>query len=553
MTATKQFRGTPVTVYNQTFDAKDIAGILGIRNIFVATVKYTYTEKQSVGKIMTLTRQGISRVISEMKNPPAVSKELQRWVNDVSGEPEPEPEPEVTSVPCHQEPFDMQSIVKDTGMPVKVQSKLIDMMLNTFNQEELELYSKSFLMYLKYHPTEDYIVDLDLVHEFMGFPRKDVAKKFIVKHFKENEDYNIQTVSDVDSDTETGHDIQGRSEIAPPRGGAKIDPRGGHNVEKLLMNIDTFKDACMLANTPESKKVRVYYRKLENITQRLNEQTLLDQNSLLRKLKMNEKALVSQFPKNQQCIYIGNVGVHDNEVIIKFGESNDLKQRVGAHRSKFETFELIYAFKVKNSKQIENIIKGLPQIQSRKRTKIIKGKNTEELIMLDDDFTITDLIKLIKKIIDETETGNQLLIEQEKTKQILAQTDVQKEQEKTKQEQEKTKQLLAQTDVQKEQEKTKQLQIQLEMMKLELTRTTTTDPEEINVPSETDFYKKFFEDTMTVVDQPTTTFYKIRTTMTHYCKLNRIPEIDPSLLRAFLAEYYNGNVRKYKLKIKLIK
>jgi phage anti-repressor protein len=41
--------------------------------------------------------------------------------------------------------------------------------------------------------------------------------------------------------------------------------RGGHNKEKIMLNVDTFKNMSILVKTEKSKEIRKYYVKLENI------------------------------------------------------------------------------------------------------------------------------------------------------------------------------------------------------------------------------------------------------------------------------------------------
>ena len=41
--------------------------------------------------------------------------------------------------------------------------------------------------------------------------------------------------------------------ITPPLGGAKIEKRGGHNAEHILLNLYTFKQFCFVASINSSK------------------------------------------------------------------------------------------------------------------------------------------------------------------------------------------------------------------------------------------------------------------------------------------------------------
>lgn len=65
-----------------------------------------------------------------------------------------------------------------------------------------------------------------------------------MKYFKENIDY-----------------ILSNTELAPPHGEASL--HGGHNKQKIMMNLRIFKDMCLRANTVKSSEVRNYFLDLE--------------------------------------------------------------------------------------------------------------------------------------------------------------------------------------------------------------------------------------------------------------------------------------------------
>lgn len=46
-------------------------------------------------------------------------------------------------------------------------------------------------MYLNYHPTEDYPVNLEDVYKIMGFAHKKNAKRTLENNFTEGEDYKV--------------------------------------------------------------------------------------------------------------------------------------------------------------------------------------------------------------------------------------------------------------------------------------------------------------------------------------------------------------------------
>ncbi len=71
--------------------------------------------------------------------------------------------------------------------------------------------------------------------------------------------------------------------FAPLKGRAKnqVENRGGSNKEKVLLNVDTFKDLCMISRTEKGKEIRKYYLKLESISNSLVKDIIDDLNNKL--------------------------------------------------------------------------------------------------------------------------------------------------------------------------------------------------------------------------------------------------------------------------------
>jgi prophage antirepressor-like protein len=122
------------------------------------------------------------------------------------------------------------------------------------------------------------------------------------------------------------------------------------------------------------------------------------------KNKIREKTLIENFPSNVQCVYYGTIdNKSDNgERLIKFGNSNSLKNRIYNHKKTYDNFRLINAFKVENKLQIENAIKEHPLFIERQRTIMIKKHNFTELINMEGisesvvDETIREIIRAIE-------------------------------------------------------------------------------------------------------------------------------------------------------------
>jgi hypothetical protein len=282
-----------------------------------------------------------------------------------------------------------------------------------FTDFEQQLFLSSFYCYLKYDPKKDFVIDLDTVWKWMGFSYKHKAKLLLEKNFAIDKDYKISL----------NHQVE--QSFTPEPSEAKKENRGGHNKEIIMLNIDTFKKFCLKAGTKKADEIHEYYLKMEELIQ----ETINEENNELKlqlenkskqlnnvekeKEELKENTLLEQFPLNTQCIYIGLI---DNktlgkpnskmyqETVIKFGQSNNLSERVKTHKKTYENFRLYNAFKVKNKIEIENCIKKHSTLKNRLRIVTIDDIAHRELIALDDDeFTLDKVEQLIKDIIRENE------------------------------------------------------------------------------------------------------------------------------------------------------
>ena len=140
------------------------------------------------------------------------------------------------------------------------------------------------------------------------------------------------------------------------------------------------------------------------ILEKEKEKDFLLEKLLKEKQKAVEKSILTQFPVNTECVYIGTIDNtnKENEKLIKFGHSNNLQLRLSNHRKDYNNFILIDAFRVQNKVEIENLIKNHEKIKKQIRTIEVDGKNKTEIICYDDtDFTIDNLSKYIKDIIND--------------------------------------------------------------------------------------------------------------------------------------------------------
>ena len=272
------------------------------------------------------------------------------------------------------------------------QNKLLNKIKERFTDNEQQMFVTSFYCYLNYQ--NEFIIDLDNIWKWLGFQSKFNSKRLLESCFIIDKDY----ISLSQTAKQSTH------------------IKGGHNKETFMLNIKTFKKFCLKAGTKKADEIHEYYIKLEETLQEViqeesNELKLqLEQkehqleNIIQNKEKIREKTILEQFPNNTQCVYYGTIdNLSDkNEKLIKFGNSNNLKNRVIKHRDTYSNFILINAFKVDNKLQIENAIKENKTFTERQRNITLGNKKYIELLNIE-GIPFTELDKIIKEIITSIE------------------------------------------------------------------------------------------------------------------------------------------------------
>ena len=305
------------------------------------------------------------------------------------------------------------------------QNKLLSKIKDNFNDTEQQLFVSSFYCYLNYNKT-DFIIDLDTIWVWLGFSQKDAAKRVLEKNFKLDIDYKIFAPQ-----------VGGAKELLEKNFTPEIDykcllnlpvkqtntGRGGHNKEKIMLNIRTFKLLCLKAGTKKAGQIHEYYLKLEETLQdvieeesnqlkqqlEIKELQVKDQAEKIKNIEkdqisLKEKTILEHFPNNTQCIYYGTIENLSNngEKLVKFGNSNNLKNRIYSHKHTYTNFCLVKAFKVENKLQIENAIKEHTFLIEKRREITIKNKKFNELLTIE-ELSFNELDKIIKEIIKDVE------------------------------------------------------------------------------------------------------------------------------------------------------
>src|SRR5215203_121462 len=103
-------------------------------------------------------------------------------------------------------------------------SKIVEKMKHEFTEEQQQWYMANMYMYLHYHPIDEYPINLENIWKIIGFANKWNAKRTLENNFIENDDYTFF--------------IRREESLI-----------GGRPKETIMLNIDTFKNLCMLAKT----------------------------------------------------------------------------------------------------------------------------------------------------------------------------------------------------------------------------------------------------------------------------------------------------------------
>ena len=298
------------------------------------------------------------------------------------------------------------------------QSKLIKKVQNSFNSYEQQMFIASFYCYLNHDYTNDFVIDLDNVWQWLGFSQKIKAKQMLEKNFTINKDYKLLLYLEV----------------------KQTNIKGGHNKEIFMLNIKTFKLFCIKAGTKKADEIHEYFIKLEQILQEilqeesneLKKQLLQveDQKAKEYELKLEkqkvlerEKILLKEYATIGSIVYIIKVKSFENgQYIIKLGESRrGVKDRYNEHKLKFEECLLLDCFAVNKSKDFESFLHNNENIRGN-RVNDLKGHDSElELFLIGKNLSYKTLLNIINnniKYFNNNDT-NKIELENEQLKLML--------------------------------------------------------------------------------------------------------------------------------------
>lgn len=144
----------------------------------------------------------------------------------------------------------------NTTLSLDLQSKLVDNVNIAFTEQEQQWYVANLFVYMHYHSTNDFPINLEDVFKMIGFAHKKNAKRTLENNFVNGEDFKNRVLPKEQSSW------------------------GGSGGEEIMLNIDTFKNLCMMAKTDKGKQIRKYYVKLENLYNKLIKEEIEEQKRL---------------------------------------------------------------------------------------------------------------------------------------------------------------------------------------------------------------------------------------------------------------------------------
>lgn len=192
-----------------------------------------------------------------------------------------------------------------------------------FTDHEEKVFLDHFGQYVNLINKERFIINLDDAMKYIGFTRKDSAKRLVTKYFQEGDDYII---------------FKNES----------MSIEGGRPCETTLLSSDTFKEFCLIANTTNSRRIKSYYVKLEqaimSYIMQNNErlQNLLDRKHKKKLYELGETLYVRQ----------DTAGVN----IFKVGSTNNMNRRQKGYGSHTLNDSFVYTLCCNDAKLMERVV-----------------------------------------------------------------------------------------------------------------------------------------------------------------------------------------------------
>jgi hypothetical protein len=338
-----------------------------------------------------------------------------------------------------EEKFDVVNLIEKnpiTRLSKDYQNRLIKKVQNMFTDHQQQLFISSFFCFLRYNPKNDFVVNFDEIWKWMGFTRKDHAKRLLDKILVENIDYKIffppkgENSENANSNNKNIVFLQSQEnskkeinikdkKINRDKDGNIIKNNSdeknkrGRPEEKILMTINAFKKFCLKANTARSDEIHDYYIKMEELlqetineeTDELREQLLLKDTEHKTDIKKEKHNTLVNLHKKKNCVYLCEIDANN---LIKIGSSKEVDDRNKSLSSEYKN-KLVFLdiFECDHFREAEDNILRDPVIIDNLYKQPIKpnGKTSCEVVKLTEDFTYSKLVSIVKHHVNNVQNS----------------------------------------------------------------------------------------------------------------------------------------------------
>lgn len=255
--------------------------------------------------------------------------------------------------------INFKSLVQNSTniLSLNIQSTLIDALNKIFTESEQQWYITNLYIYMNYHQTTDFVVNLENIYKMIGFANKANAKRTLKNNFVLNENYKIIFIPRDENSTIIQKD-RGRQE------------------ENIMLNIDTFKNLCMISKTDKGKEIRKYYVKLENVYNSIikDDYEKQLQQKTIENIKDKEQILLESYNK-KSIIYL----IFISGILWKFGYTNDINVRLNEHRRDInKDIQLIWCIESIDNIFLEKELKDYLKNTTQRKEQVFTNGNGKQ-------------------------------------------------------------------------------------------------------------------------------------------------------------------------------
>ena len=219
-------------------------------------------------------------------------------------------------------------------------TRLLGTVTEAFSTEDQHRFVARFYAYVRHDQPSDHVVDLDAIWRWLGFSRKDLAKRKLAQNFTEPSDY---------------------SSAPAGVGGGRAAQQGGHNRDIVLMTVETFKALCLLASTDQGAEVRSCYIRMEAMVHSLVQEQTAELHAQLAATRATSEALqlrIAQTTRKYSAAIRGEVTYifRESDTMHKIGQTGDLRQREATSSTFSFSGTMCHAVPCVNAKLLEAVV-----------------------------------------------------------------------------------------------------------------------------------------------------------------------------------------------------